>query len=228
MMRTASAKNEATLDSALLEYLREENLREIDPPSHPDEMLTLKGAFTPLEVSMYSVAAGSSNRRAIIDPCSVNSITLENEPSDVSLKYMVAVSASKKREDEMNIRHTTLLPHICGFGALMAALFSPQVRLKRDRTQTTYAAMITGLGFDQRRGRPVYGEGDMVFDLDTEFSLEDFDRVNDIRHCINSLLLTDEGQDLAINFDHLTKRELISNIKDLVCKWDSPYFGART
>lgn len=218
-MRNICTKHEDYFNQSLIDYLKNENLKEIEPPvgSTETEIVMLKGGFTPLEVCLNSVTGGSNSRSATVDSVSVNSVLLENEPYDISLKYIVAVSACEKGDTKLDIRNTTLMPNIRGFGAMMAAIFSPFMQLSRDKDRVSYDGMITGLGCDERN-RPIFPEEDMVFDLDTEFTFEDFDNINRIRNCINSLLPAPGENGLAVNFDDFTKRRHIFDLKDLIIK----------
>lgn len=167
------------LDNETLRYWREEDIPEIKPPNLRSKMvnLTLKGPLSPLETQIYGLTNGGKSKTVDIDYHSVNAVMLENEPNDISYKYLVAVSVSQKTNDKVNVRHTTMMPHIRGFGPLMAAIFCPTMEMVRGKSNSHYVSMITGLGYDTNAGRPIFAENDMIFDLDTEITIKDLEKV---------------------------------------------------
>lgn len=209
-------------DGALMQHLRQENMVEIEPPelSHSRMTnITLRGPLNPLEINVYPMTTIGIRKTVSIDPHSVNSVLLENEPNDISNKYLVAVSISEEeRNDKIVLRHTTLMPHIRGFGIMVAALFSPEMELKTNKLGTAYTGMIVGLGRDESDLKPILAENDMSFEIDAEFDPKDFKLINDIRHCMNTLLLTQQDQELAANFNEQSKVEVIRKIKEFVEK----------
>lgn len=56
------------------------------------------------------------------------------------MKYMIGAHISQQggSNKDFVVHETTLLPHIRGFGALMAMIFCKQIDLKRDVTKTRY------------------------------------------------------------------------------------------
>lgn len=173
------------MDDGTLRYLREEDIPKIKPPG-PSGMksLVLHGPISPLETRIYSLTKEGKDKSVEIDKQSVNVVMLENEPNDISYKYLVAVSACQKQEKEggikvnmLNVRHTTMMPHIRAFAPLMAAIFAPAMELQCDKSKSHYVAMITGLGYDRQNNRPRFAENDITFDLDTEISIEDLENV---------------------------------------------------
>lgn len=109
-----------------------------------------------------------------IDSNSVNCVLLNNDPQEHASKFMVAASVTQKpSSSELMARHTTLMPCIRGFGAMMALIFSPTMEIKRDTHKSRYTSLITGLGYDESRHMPYFEEHDIKFDLDVEFSEED-------------------------------------------------------
>lgn len=172
------------LDDGTLRYLREEDIPDIKPPEHVESEVTLHGPHSPLETNIYPLTKGGLSKSVEVDPHSVNIAMLENEPNDISYKYLVAVSVVQKIEsttEKVIARHTTMMPHIRGFGPLMAAIFCPQMELARDKSNTHYVSMITGLGYNENAGRPMFAENDMTFDLDTGISVKDFEKVRNVR-----------------------------------------------
>lgn len=172
------------LDAETLRYLREEDIPEIKPPSCSGmSEVTLNGPLSPLEIQIYPLTKSGESKTVEIDFHSVNAVMLENEPNDISYKYLVAVSVCQKIDsntDKICVRQTTMMPHIRGFGPLMAAIFCPTMELARDKSKSHYVSMITGLGYDENAERPMFAENDMTFDLDTAYSVKDLEMVKTI------------------------------------------------
>lgn len=79
---------------------------------------------------------------------------------------------------DLNLRYTTLMPNIRGFGALSALIFCPTMQIKTNKSQTHYTEMRTGLGYDNVKKRPVFPEHDMQFHLDVEITQHDIEIVS--------------------------------------------------
>lgn len=60
------------------------DIREIEPPSSNacSTTLNLKGPFSPLEMSIYSVIASGMQKKITIEPNSVNTVLLDSDPQD--------------------------------------------------------------------------------------------------------------------------------------------------
>lgn len=88
---------------------------------------------------------------------------------------MVAAQISTRgmMDEGTTVHETTLLPSIRGFGPMMAMIFCPQMDLKRDRWNSRYISVRTGLGFNEDKNLPYYPEHDTTFALDFEFSQDD-------------------------------------------------------
>lgn len=169
------------LDQETLTYLREEDTPEIrPPPCSGNAFVTLNGPKSPLETTVWPMTKGCHNRSVEIDMQSVNAVLLENEPNDISFKYLVSVSVCEKNDKKNNrisVRRTTMMPHIRAFGPLMAAIFSPAMELTRDKSNSHYVSMITGLGYDAIARRAMFAENDVRFNLDTEITINDLEKV---------------------------------------------------
>lgn len=167
------------LTKEIIRYLQEAEIPVIEPPSHCHgrmEKIRIKGPFTPLETTLYGLTKNSSGSPHI-EVNSVNHVLLENEPNDMSEKYLVAVSANQNDEhSSITVRQTTLMPNIRLFGPLMAAIFAPQMKLLRNEAKTDYIKMITGLGLDQS-SVCLSEQTTMSFDLDVELKNSDIETV---------------------------------------------------
>lgn len=167
------------LTQGLVRHLQEEDIPIIDLPNRNIgrmERITIKGPFSPLEIDLYGLCQNASGSPKI-DPLSVNNVLLENEPNDMSEKYLVAVSANSNDENStITVRQTTLMPNIRLFGPLMAAIFAPKMKLGRNKTETHYVRMMTGLGLDNNK-MCLSPQTNMTFDLDVELKNSDIETV---------------------------------------------------
>lgn len=221
--------------------MKNEFLPEIKPP--PDQLcqetIELKGPISPVDTTISALIQEGIYRETSIDPASVNSVILNNDPQEHTDKYMVAASVlQKEASNSLMARYTTLMPSIRGFGQLMALIFCPTMEIKRDKQKCRYKSFIAGLGYDNVKKHSYYEEHDMRIDLDVQMTADDFIKVrdfflyqlnslahihticifkiNNIRHCLDSLLFTDRGQLLADSFSKGTKDGLAIKIKELI------------
>lgn len=168
------------MTQAMIRYLQELEVPTIQPPTMKDgqtHQISIKGPFSPLEISLYGLTNSASGVPKI-DKQSVNHILLENEPNDMSEKYLVAMISHQHDENsEMTLRHTTLMPNIRLFGPLMAAIFAPRMKLKRNKMNTNYIKMMTGLGCDEN-GVCLSTDTNMKFDLEAELKNSDIETVS--------------------------------------------------
>lgn len=158
------------LTDGVLRQLQDEDVPTIPLPTQKDgrmQMVKLKGPSSPLEIKLFGLTNSASGSPSI-DPRSVNHILLENEPNDMSEKFLVAVAAhNQDKNSPLVARQTTMMPNIRLFGPLMAAIFAPKMKLKRNEDRTHYIRMMTGLGCDEQ-GVCLSSPTNMQFDLDAE------------------------------------------------------------
>lgn len=139
--------------------------------------VTLKGPYSPLEIGLYGLANSSSGTPRIEEQ-SVNNVLLENEPNDMSEKYLVAVTTHQHDENAVTtVRQTTMMPNIRLFAPLMAAIFAPAMKLERNKLKTHYIQMLTGLGCDDRQVC-LSPNSNMKFNLEADLKNTDLEMVN--------------------------------------------------
>lgn len=207
------------MDAELAKYLKNEFLPEIEPPAEKlcRETIELKGPISPIDTTISALIEEGIYRETSIDPASVNSVILNNDPQEHTDKYMVAASVLQKEgSPNLMARYTTLMPSIRGFGQLMTLIFCPTMEIKRDNDKCRYKSIIAGLGFDYKKKHACFSEHDMRIDLDVQITPDDIRTINVIRHCMDSLLFTDRGQLLADSFSKGTKDGLAVRIKELI------------
>ena len=54
-----------------------------------------------------------------------------------------------------------------------------------------YITVLTGLGFDEERQQPFFGEHDVLLEIDFELTEEDLEEINQLRYCMSHLLLAE-------------------------------------
>lgn len=163
--------------------------------------VTLKGPKTPLNSTIYTCLHEARNhaKNIVIEQHSVNSILLEANPQvcskhthltsslqlsrtflfqDSFEKFVIAANVTEnQKKTELTARETSVMPNIPGFGALMALIFSPYCEFFRDKCKSRYVAILCGLGEHPINKQAVYGEHDVIFNLDTEIDVDDIQRV---------------------------------------------------
>lgn len=180
--------------------------------------LPLNGPHSPLETRIYSAMRIGNFKSVNIEQNSVNSVMLDSDPQDNHERLLVAVTVTEQFESQnLTARSVSLMPNIHGFGALMAAIFSPQMQIKRNPARSKYTAVLCGLGFDEVTGKPLYEEHDILMYLDVELSPEDIQLVNQIRYSFDTMLFTSAEEDKPM-FLKNTKSNLCDRLKNLVIK----------
>lgn len=170
---------ENSVESSYIKYLTDLNSTQVAlPPRHiRTKEIRLQGPFSPLEIPIYSMTEACRMRSVKIDALSVNSVILDNDPHQKSERYIVAASVGDAAKmNELSVRATTLMPNIRGFGAMMALIFCHTMEMKRDDEKTKFVALRTGLGYEN--DRPIFEEHDIIFNLDTEITLDDIHEVS--------------------------------------------------
>lgn len=151
------------------------------PQKDCHQRVNLRGPFSPLETTVYSPFVNSNTSTVNIDPMSVNSVLLDNVPLESAERYIVGASVTQSSEGagQLTLRETTLMPDIRGFGPLMALLFCPMMQMKRDQFNSRYVSILTGLGYDDVKKRPLFGEHDVVLNLDVVITAQDLENVSE-------------------------------------------------
>ncbi|XP_075146643.1 tudor domain containing 9 protein spindle E [Haematobia irritans] len=184
----------------------EEYLRNIQPAMDKDvepppmkicnKVVKLRGPFSPLETKIFSAVRAGTWKCVQIERESVNSVMIDTDPQDVHERLVVAAGITETQTGETIVaRSTTLMPNIHGFGALMTMLFCPTMQIKRNSSCTKYVAILAGLGYAPETYKPLYGEHDVVLNLDVEIKSEDIEVINQLRYSMDYMLLTDPGEE---------------------------------
>jgi len=151
--------------------------------------VTLKGPYSPLEMNLIGKVRSLTNFTINVEDDSVNSVILDDRPSDRHDRLLVATVVSiNEKASLVTLRNTTLLPNIAGLPALLSLLFAPRVEYRTDEHRTRLTGAICGLGYNKENRRSLYQEHDMEITFDTEISSSDVLIVNQVRFLLNSVL----------------------------------------
>lgn len=152
-----------------------------DVPEPPKEMchysINLKGPYSPLEMQIYNYMRDKVNRTIFIDKGSVNSVLLDEEPTDAHERLIVAAQINQNASDNLSLRETTVMPNKPGFPMLMAMMFCPDMEVKSLPDGSRFGQILCGLGTFEE-DKPVYAEHDISITLDTELSNDDIEQVS--------------------------------------------------
>lgn len=177
-----SRSRENNVESSYIKYLSHDSSTQValPPRNIRTKEIRMQGPFSPLEIPVYSMAEACRMRSVKIDSLSVNSVVLDNDPHQNDERYIIAATVGDAAKmNELSVRATTLMPNIRGFGALMALIFCPTMEMKCNNEKTKYVALRTGLGYEN--DRPIFEEHDIIFNLDTEITLDD---IQDVSGCL--------------------------------------------
>lgn len=87
--------------------------------------------------------------------------------------------------DTIKLRHTTIMPNIHGFLALVSLIFCPRMEPKPTADGSKIAAILCGLGAWDDTNRALYAPHDMVIQLDTELTNNELGLVCASLDCIS-------------------------------------------
>uniref|UniRef100_A0A1A9UTM0 Probable ATP-dependent RNA helicase spindle-E n=1 Tax=Glossina austeni TaxID=7395 RepID=A0A1A9UTM0_GLOAU len=194
---------------------------DIEPPPRElcSKIIKLRGPYSPLETKIYSAIAAGTWKCVEIEKESVNSVLLDTDPQDVHEHLVVAAAVTENQSGNTIVaRGTTLMPNIHGFGALVTMMFCPTMQIKRNKNLTKYVTILAGLGYDQNTLEPMYGQHDLVLNLDVELDKDDFKLVNQLRYSMDVILYTDPGPDERPNVTPTTICDLQAKLKQIIIK----------
>uniref|UniRef100_V9IL58 ATP-dependent RNA helicase spindle-E n=1 Tax=Apis cerana TaxID=7461 RepID=V9IL58_APICE len=122
-----------------------------DPPADIEcnTTVTLRGPFSPLEIELSHLIMAGRDKNVKIAPSSVNSVLLDTELEDSSVRLLVAGSVSQNISGHhLTLYNTTLMPRLPGLTALIILIFTPYMELRRNNFGSYYIGALCGLGFD--------------------------------------------------------------------------------
>lgn len=168
---------------------------QIDPPQLVEckKSLPLSGPESPLETSISRVLMQPNHREIIIDPQSVNSITLIDDPGNIHGRLIVAANITQS-ESGIVIHETAAMPPIPGLPVVLAMIFAPDVIFRRSADRTRYENIQFGLGADPRTKKAYFPEHDCILPVNFDLDLDDFLQVKILRETMNCLVLTQQTE----------------------------------
>ncbi|KAK3092629.1 hypothetical protein FSP39_005160 [Pinctada imbricata] len=182
----------------------------------------LNGPHNAYELSFYSMTNVGRLRAAKIDPDSVNSVAIDDEPESPHSRMMCAGYVGlNPSASAMIARDTTILPLIPGLPALVALLFAPMAEFRTDSKKKQYTGAICGLGVDKMTNQPVMPDHDIEIEFDAELDMEDISKVCRINLQKTFRIYKDKSWLSTL----LTGVRMAVNIavgsEETVCKWSS-------
>ncbi|XP_056021255.1 ATP-dependent RNA helicase TDRD9-like isoform X2 [Ostrea edulis] len=183
------------------------------------QKIFLKGPNNPYEMQFYSLTNVGRMRAAKVDPDSVNSVTVDDEPESPHARMMIAGFVGLNSKGSIMIaRNTTVMPLIPGLPALVSLLFAPIAELRVDQRKENYIGAICGLGLDRFCGESAMPDHDMEVAFDTEITLEDIFKINGVRMAINIVLGSEQavsnwGEDAIYKLQDSARKKLMSLIQ---------------
>lgn len=176
--------------------------------------IKLHGPFSPLETSLSGISRFKSSG-VVIDQSSVNSVLLSDDILNFHEKFCVAAEVTySKKSQHITVRDTNLMPNIPGLAVLLALIFCPTAELRRNKQNTRYVSILTGLGFDKKREQPYYGERDAMLPVDFELTVDDLDSINHLRYCMSRMLMLEPETD-APNLVEREKETTLEKIREI-------------
>ena len=176
-----------------------------EDPRQLTSRISLQGPFSPLQHQVLCLTKAGSCRLTNIDPASVNSVLLDEKPSDRESQWLVAAEVLMSPDGQSHqVRNTFWLPDRPGLGPLLTMVFAPQVemRFSEDNKKKTnkVTGFVAGLGpklkdegglpqVVKKRTSGLYPEHDMEIKFNVNVDNKDIVEVNDIRYWLNTMMM---------------------------------------
>ena len=136
------------------------------------EFCTLKGPYSPLEMSVKGKIQCLIGYHIRVEDDSVNSVMLDDQPEGRHERVLVAAHVGAHVENHrVVLRNTTMLPNIPALPALLTLIFTPRAEYHTDAGRTRLTGALCGLGFNPVTNQSLYPVHDMEISFDTEISL---------------------------------------------------------
>lgn len=176
-----------------IEFTHEDLDNTLDrPDSEFMGRVELRGPISPLEVSYHSIVNVGFQKRVRIERDSINYPSIDDDPTNESLRLMIASDVSlNAAHTGITVRKTTLMPKLPGLVGICCLLFSPFVEMRVDREQSHFTGALCGLGFDERSGMSMHPDNDIECAFDTKLDMHDLIQINNVRLAINMIIGND-------------------------------------
>jgi len=170
--------------------------------------VTLRGPFSPLEMSFTSLCRSAHMKQVLIEGNSVNSVALDQEPMSGTSRLLVSAGVGiSQKSGSVMAKDSTLMPAIPGLVGLLTMIYCPKLELRYSHRVMRYTGCLSGLGIDPSTKVPVYGDHDVEIVFDTMFDNNDLDRINSIRMSMSMVLCNSPSYDIA-NLRSCVRKEL--------------------
>ena len=175
-----------------------------EDPGQLGSRISLQGPFSPLQHQVMAQTKAGSCRLTHIDPASVNSVLLDEKPSDREGQWLVAAEVLMSADGQSHqVRNTFWLPDNPGLGPLLTMVFAPQVEMRfsvdAKKKTNKVTGFIAGLGpkVKEEGGLPevkkrtsgLYPEHDMEVKFNVNVDNRDIVEVNDMRYWLNTMMM---------------------------------------
>ncbi|XP_059163764.1 ATP-dependent RNA helicase TDRD9-like isoform X2 [Physella acuta] len=178
----------------------------------------LVGPYNPLEMTFSCLTSGGRQLSVKIDPESVNSVAIDDDPQNKYSRLMVSSFIGLNQSgNSMVARNTTILPQIPGLPALVTLVFAPFVEYRTDPKCERYIGALCGLGYDEDN-LPILPDHDIALTFETNFGTDDIVMINQVRMAINVALGTEDavvcwGQDILTRIQETARDKLLTLLK---------------
>lgn len=165
--------------------------QDVPPPPARDcrRSMMLRGPHSPLEMQIRGITNSALNSTACVEHNSINSVLLDSDPQDPTDVLLVAGMISKSSGgSHLTLRHTSLMPHVHGFPALMAMLWAPRLAFHTDKYKSRITSVLCGLGCNPESYSSRFHSHDMVFNFDFDLEIGDVEIINEIREYMNQAM----------------------------------------
>uniref|UniRef100_UPI00358FA5D5 ATP-dependent RNA helicase TDRD9-like n=1 Tax=Myxine glutinosa TaxID=7769 RepID=UPI00358FA5D5 len=156
-------------------------------------LIRLFGPYSPYHMEFHSLTHIGRMRSIRVDKNSVNCVAVDIEPQDTHERLLLAAAVSVSPTGSTILLHdTTLMPPIHGLPAIVCAMFTPTMELRRDDEKCLYTGALCGLGCDAKTGKSIFSDHDIELTFDTTFDDADVIQINAVRRAISIMLENDE------------------------------------
>lgn len=189
LIESGNPNNFKSSKSILNSDLSYTDFDEPDSTLESNEVIQLKGPFSPLEMHVGGLIRASDAATVKIDASSVNVVLLDDVPDDSHSRLLVAGHVMQHGQ-MVKLSQTTLMPYIPGFPMMMMLVFCPQMEPKLTPDARRVASILCGLGKNKSSITSCFPMHDFSFVLDTELNKDIITAVNQLRYYMNRAVQT--------------------------------------
>jgi HrpA-like RNA helicase len=168
--------NEETSDSSSIADSEntESNINITDNEEDFNGYIELRGPYSPLEVTYFSILNVGHGKKARVERESINHASIDDDPLNTNTRLLISAELSLNATgDTIIMRKTTLLPKISGLSNLCCLLFAPTIEIRVNEKQNRYIGAVCGLGYDNLTKAPLYTDNDIECTFDVQIDMKD-------------------------------------------------------